>query len=90
MNHGHLACAGASEGAHAYLVLEGNIEGSQRPCAVLVSFTLGTCLISSLSPTAYTYSVDLGLGKILVARELARLMASSARLDSARFNFITS
>jgi hypothetical protein len=32
----------------------------------------------------------LGLGKILVARELARLVASSARLDSARFNFITS
>lgn len=26
---------------------------------VLVSFTLGTCLIASLSPTAYTYSVDL-------------------------------
>jgi hypothetical protein len=32
----------------------------------------------------------IGLGKILVARELARLVASSARLDSARFNFITS
>jgi hypothetical protein len=32
----------------------------------------------------------LGLGKILVARELARLVAGSARLDSARFNFITS
>jgi ribonuclease HI len=32
----------------------------------------------------------LGLGKILVARELARLVASSARLDSARFNFTTS
>jgi hypothetical protein len=34
--------------------------------------------------------LPLGLGKILVARELARLVASSARLDSARFNFITS
>jgi hypothetical protein len=34
--------------------------------------------------------LGLGLGKILVARELARLVASSARLDSARFNFITS
>jgi hypothetical protein len=33
---------------------------------------------------------QLGLGKILVARELARLVASSARLDSARFNIITS
>jgi hypothetical protein len=32
----------------------------------------------------------LGLDKILVARELARLVTSSARLDSARFNFITS
>jgi hypothetical protein len=31
-----------------------------------------------------------GLDKILVARELARLVASSARLDSARFNFTTS
>jgi hypothetical protein len=31
-----------------------------------------------------------GLDKILVARELARLVASSARLDSARFNIITS
>jgi hypothetical protein len=31
-----------------------------------------------------------GLGKILVARELVRLVASSAQLDSARFNFITS
>jgi hypothetical protein len=35
-------------------------------------------------------AVCLGLGKILVARELVRLVASSARLDSARFNFITS
>jgi hypothetical protein len=32
----------------------------------------------------------IGLDKILVARELARLVVSSARLDSARFNFITS
>jgi hypothetical protein len=31
-----------------------------------------------------------GLDKILVARELARLVVSSARLDSARFSFITS
>jgi hypothetical protein len=35
-------------------------------------------------------AVQVGLDKILVARELARLVASSARLDSARFNFITS
>jgi hypothetical protein len=34
--------------------------------------------------------LGLGLGKILVARELVRLVASSAQLDSARFNFITS
>jgi hypothetical protein len=32
----------------------------------------------------------LGLDKILVAHELTRLVASSVRLDSARFNFITS
>jgi hypothetical protein len=30
--------------------------------------------------------LSLGLDKILVVRELARLVASSARLDSARFN----
>jgi hypothetical protein len=32
----------------------------------------------------------LGLNKILVAHELTRLVASSVRFDSARFNFITS
>ena len=31
-----------------------------------------------------------GLDKILAARQLARLMAGSARLDLARFNFFTS
>jgi hypothetical protein len=35
-------------------------------------------------------TVEVGLDKILVARELARLVVSSARLDSARFNFVTS
>ena len=34
--------------------------------------------------------VGLGLDKILAARQLAQLMAGSARLDLARFNFFTS
>jgi hypothetical protein len=34
--------------------------------------------------------VRLGLDKILVARELIRLVISSARLDSPRFNFVMS
>ena len=33
---------------------------------------------------------QLGLDKILVARQLIRLMAGLARLDLARFNFFTS
>jgi hypothetical protein len=36
------------------------------------------------------FPLQLGLDKILVAHELARLVVSSARLDSTRFNFITS
>ena len=35
-------------------------------------------------------SLRLGPDKILAARQLARLVAGSARLDSARFNFFTS
>jgi hypothetical protein len=34
--------------------------------------------------------LSVGLDKILVAHELARLVLSSARLDSAHFNFVTS
>lgn len=60
MNHGHLACAGASEGAHAYLVLEGNIEGSQRPCVGSSFFHLGDMSDSITVPYCiHIYSVDL-------------------------------
>jgi hypothetical protein len=50
-----------------------------------------TCMYYGPSSLRYREtSSGVVLDKTLVARELARLVVSSARLDSTRFNFITS